>query len=166
MKIAQNGKEKRDLISGNYYNIGQLRTELWTEMKLQAYQVARKKNKAELDEGKLRLSKLLKTLREVEQYFAFPGNATLNVIQDFVKHDEFQILKNSIKEILRLLVSEEYRHDPNLFSFATLIKGKENKQLPEGKAKHRYFEVLFVDNLTDREEHLIAKKISDMKMTF
>ncbi len=163
MKVVPNGKEKKDLISGNYYNIGQLRTELWTELKLQAYTLARKKNKAEQDEAKLHITKLLKTLREVEQYFAFPGNATLNVIQDFVKHDEFQILKNSIKEILRLLVSEEYRQDPNLFSFATLLKGKENKHAPDVKAKHRYFEVLFVDNLTAKEEHVIAKKISDIR---
>ncbi|HCM74781.1 MAG TPA: hypothetical protein DIS90_00245, partial [Cytophagales bacterium] len=108
---------------------------------------ARKQSKEEQEEGKEQMTKLLKTLLEVEQYFAFPGVATLNVISDFLKHDEFQILKNSVKEILRLLVSEDYRNDAEMFSFATLLKGKGNKELLNPKIKRRYFEVLFVDNL-------------------
>lgn len=163
MKGTQKAKEKRNLLTGHFYNIGQLRTELWTELKLKAYVLARKQNKEDLDEGKVQMTKLLKTLLEVEQYFAFPGIATLNVINDFLKHDEFQILKNSIKEILRLLVSEDYRHDAELFSFATLLKGKGNKQLQDSKIKRRYFEVLFVDNLSTREEQVITKKLTDVR---
>lgn len=163
MKGTQKAKEKRNLLTGHFYNIGQLRTELWTELKLKAYVLARKQNKEDLEEGKVQMTKLLKTLLEVEQYFAFPGIATLNVINDFLKHDEFQILKNSIKEILRLLVSEDYRHDAELFSFATLLKGKGNKQLQDSKIKRRYFEVLFVDNLSAREEQVITKKLTDVR---
>lgn len=163
MKEPRQTKEKKNLLTGHFYNIGQLRTELWTELKLKAYVLARKQNKEDQDEGKVQMAKLLKTLLEVEQYFAFPGVATLNVINDFLKHDEFQILKNSIKEILRLLVSEDYRNDAELFSFATLLKGKGNKQLYDPKTKRRYFEVLFVDNLTTREEHVITKKLTDVR---
>ncbi|MEP2671349.1 MAG: ornithine decarboxylase [Cyclobacteriaceae bacterium] len=163
MKGNRKATEKRNLLTGHFYNIGQLRTELWTELKLKAYELARKQNKEGLEEGKAQMIKLLKTLLEVEQYFAFPGIATLNVINDFLKHDEFQILKNSIKEILRLLVSEDYRHDAELFSFATLLKGKGNKQLQAPKIKRRYFEVLFVDNLSTREEQVITKKLTDVR---
>lgn len=163
MKETRQIKEKKNLLTGHFYNIGQLRTELWTELKLRAYVLARKQNKEDHDESKAQMAKLIKTLLEIEQYFAFPGTATINVINDFLKHDEFQILKNTIKEILRLLVSEDYRNDAELFSFATLLKGKGNKQLQDSKIKRRYFEVLFVDNLTSREEQVITKKLTDVR---
>jgi arginine decarboxylase len=162
MKVTSS-KHKLSSKAGQFYNIGQLRTELWTELKLLAYSLAKRKNHEAQDEGKIAMAQLLKTLREVEQYFAFPGDATLNVIADFLKNDEFQILKNSIKEILRLLVSEDYRHDSELFSFATVFKRKENRQVQDSKARRRYFEVLFVDNLTSREEANITKKINEIR---
>ncbi|MEQ8423798.1 MAG: ornithine decarboxylase, partial [Cyclobacteriaceae bacterium] len=163
MKVVDHTNGKSKLITGHYYNISQLRTELWTEFKLQTYALSRKRTKDEQDESKLQITKLLKTLREVEQYFAFPGNATLNVIADFLQQDEFQILKNSVKEILRLLVSEDYRQDPEMFSVSTLLKKKENKQALDPKIKRKYFEVLFVDNLEVKEEQVIAKKLGDVR---
>ncbi len=163
MKGANGTNGKAIGRAGHYYNIGQLRTELWTELKLHAYSLARKRKKAEQEEAKAQMIKFMKRLREVEQYFAFPGNATLDVITDFLKNDEYQILKNSVKEILRLLVSEDYRHDPDMFSFASLLKGKENKHTPLPRSKRKYFEVLFVDNLTTKEESVITKKLTDVR---
>lgn len=163
MKHNQQKPVNANLLSRHFYNIGQLRAELWTELKLKTYALARRQTKEGQEEGKAQLHKLLKTLLEVEQYFAFPGAATLNVISDFLKHDEFQVLKNSVKKILRLLVSEDYRQDAESFSFATLLKGKGAKQLPDAKTKRRYFEVLFVDNLSTREENIITKKLTDVR---
>ncbi len=148
---------------GHFYNIGQLRTELWTDLKLQAYQLVRKKNKIEQEEVKNQIITSFKRLKEVEQYFAFPGMDMVNVLTGFLKNDEFQILRNSIKEILRQLVSEDYRQDPESFSLATLLKSKEQKQGSDQKIKRRYFEVLFVDNLTAREELIITKKLNDVR---
>lgn len=162
MKGTSVKKEKPDLITGNYYNIGQLRTDLWTEMKLHAYDLARKRNSEDHEVEKAKMTKLLKKVREVEQYFAFPGNSTLQIITDFLKHDEFQILKNSIKEILRLLVSEDYRNEAEMFSFASILKGKEDRQV-DPKIKRKYFEVLFVDNLTPKQEQVITKKLSEVR---
>lgn len=160
---ASNTNGKSGYHQGHFYNIGQLRTELWTELKLQAYQLARKKNKLEQEEGKNQINNSFKRLKEVEQYFAFPGMDMVNVLTNFIKNDEFQILRNSVKEILRQLVSEDYRQDPESFSLATLLKSKEQKQVSDQKIKRRYFEVLFVDNLTPREELLITKKLNEVR---
>ena len=160
---TSNGKRSLPDQRGHYYNIGQLRTELWTELKLQAYQLARKKNKPEQEAARQQIARSFKTLKEVEQYFAFPGMATMDVLIHFLKHDEFQILRNSIKEILRLLVSEDYRHDPVSFSMGTLFKSKEQKNAVEQKNKRRYFEVLFVDSLTEKEEQIITKKLTEVR---
>ncbi|MDZ4716176.1 MAG: ornithine decarboxylase [Cytophagales bacterium] len=149
--------------AGHYYNITQLRTDLWTDLKLEAYQLAKKKEKHDRDAGKLKMAESMKTLREVEQYFAFPGGEILDTLSEFIKHDEFQILRNSIKEILRLLISEDYRHDPGILSFATLLKRKENKNDAAPRGKKRYFEVLFVDNLSAKDEQAISKKINDVR---
>ncbi len=147
----------------HHYNIAQLRTSLWTDFKLKSYNLTKKKGKQEQEEGKAQLLAAMTTLREVEQYFAFPGNDILHVINDFIKHDEFQILRNSVKEILRLLASEDYRQDPDILSYASLLKRKENKGTSENKSKKRYFEVLFVDDLTQKEEQIIAKNIDNVR---
>lgn len=148
---------------GHYYNIAQLRTELWTELKLKAYSLTKKGTKPEQEEGKVQMLAAMKTLREVEQYFAFPGNDILDTLSGFIRHDEFQILKNSIKEILRLLVSEDFRQDPEILSFSSLLKKKDYKGPAGTKSKKRYFEVLFVDNLSTNDEQQIAKKLSDVR---
>lgn len=148
---------------GHHYNIAQLRTELWTDLKLRAYGLAKKKSKAEQDEERSEILKSIKPLQEVEQYFAFPGNDIIEALTGFIKHNEFQILHNSVKEILRLLVSEDYRHDLDILSFASLLKRKETKGATINKVKKRYFEVLFVDNLTPKEESIITKKLNDVR---
>lgn len=149
--------------TGHYYNIAQLRNELWTELKFKAYSLAKSRHKKDQDEGKKSMAEAMVSLREVEQYFAFPGNDILDTLTGFIKHDEFQILRNSIKEILRLLVSEDYRQDPDILSFASLVKRKESKTSTATKARKRYFEVLFVDNLTPKDEHVITKKLNDVR---
>lgn len=147
----------------HYYNIAQLRTDLWNELKLKAYGLAKKKTKDEQEEGKDQLTTAMKTLREVEQYFAFPGNDTLHMLADFIKRDEFQILRNSVKEILRLLVSEDYRQDPEIMSLSAMLKRKDTKTVSASKYKKRYFEVLFVDNLSQKDEEAITKKLTDLR---
>ncbi|MBK5278653.1 MAG: hypothetical protein JJE09_07300, partial [Bacteroidia bacterium] len=158
-KSTSNTSQKAE----HYYNIAQLRTELWTELKLKAYSLTKNGIKPEQEGGKVKILAAMKTLREVEQYFAFPGNDILDTLTGFIRHDEFQILKNSIKEILRLLVSEDYRQDPDILSFSSLIKKKDYKGSSGIKSKKRYFEVLFVDNISSHEEQQIAKKISDVR---
>ncbi|MDZ7648958.1 MAG: hypothetical protein U5K54_18300 [Cytophagales bacterium] len=86
----------------------------------------------------------------------------MDTLTGFIKHDEFQILKNSIKEILRLLVSEDYRHDPDILSISSLLKKQDIKGATSSKSKKRYFEVLFVDNLSEQEEKSITKKLTDV----
>jgi len=159
--LHTNGKAAQKALS--HYNIAQLRTALWTDLKLNAYNLARKKHKPEQEDGKAKILMTMKRLREVEQYFAFPGNDILQVLNDFIKHDEFQILRNSTKEILRLLASEDYRQDPDVLSFAALLRRKENKMSSESKSKKRYFEVLFVDNLSQKEELAINRKINEIR---
>lgn len=154
--------ERKPKLKEHNYNIAQLRTELWTELKLKAYGLTKKVSKPEQEEEKLSMLKAMKTLREVEQYYAFPGNDILDTLSGFIRHDEFQILKNSIKEILRLLVSEDYRNDPDILTISSLLKKKENKGSSTSKVKKRYFEVLFVDNLSPHDEQQVSKKLSEM----
>lgn len=163
IKADTNSTENIPQKKGHYYNIGQLRTDLWTDLKLKSYNLARKRNKPEQEEAKGEMLKAMRALREVEEYFAFPGNEILEALTGFIKHNEFQILRNSIKEILRLLVSDDYRQDPDILSFASLLKKKETKGGTVTRAKKRYFEVLFVDDLTPKEEEIITKKLIDVR---
>ena len=150
-------------LKGLYYNIAQFRTEIWANLKLKAYSLAKNKNKQEQEVEKAEILTLIKDMREVEQYYAFPGNEILETLTGFVKHDEFQILRNSITEILRLLVSEDYRQDPETLSFSSFLKRKEGKGTQTPKSRKRYFEVLFVDNLSANDEQLITRKLQEVR---
>jgi arginine decarboxylase len=153
----QNGKA---LNPGQYYNIAQVRTELWTELKLKAYAIAKRNPSAATDDQKTGLTQAFKTLLQLEQYFAFPGTDILQTLQSFIKNEEFQILRNSVKEILHLLASEDYRQDPDILTFGELLKRKGNKpSAAQQKSKKRYFEVLFVDNISPKEEAVISNKL-------
>ncbi len=150
-------------LKGLYYNIAQFRTEIWANLKLKAYSLAKNKNKQEQEVEKAEILTLIKDMREVEQYYAFPGNEILETLKGFIKHDEFQILRNSITEILRLLVSEGYRQDPETLSFSSFLKRKEGKGTQTPKSRKRYFEVLFVDNLSANDEQLITRKPQEVR---
>lgn len=149
--------------ASRYYNIGQLRLDRWTRLKLQTYQLAKQRHKTQQEALKTEIRQALKALQEIEQHFAFPGYNTLSVLQDFLKHDEFPILKNSVKDILQLLVNEDYRHAPEPFSFANILKKKGKRHLADADQKKRYFEVLFADNVSTEEELTIHKKIQDIR---
>jgi len=153
----QNGKA---LNPGQYYSMAQVRAELWTELKLKSYAITKRNTSAETDDQKTSLTQAFKRLLQIEQYFAFPGTDILQTLHSFIKNEEFQILRNSVKEILHLLASEDYRQDPDILTFGELLKRKGNKPTAHQKSKKRYFEVLFVDNISPKEEAIISNKLS------
>ncbi|MDX2171501.1 MAG: ornithine decarboxylase [Bacteroidota bacterium] len=152
-------------MNSKHYNINQLRIDLWNELKektnaitrLQPNDDAFKKNSNEINE-------LLQNLKSIEQYFSFPGTAIVNRTINGISKGELKAVSNRVAEIVHLLVSDGYRTQHELaegiINESLGISQKTNK--PTASSKKIFFEVLYVEDLSNNEELAIKSKIKEI----
>ncbi len=162
MAISGNGAVKS---SGHYYNISQLRADLWANLRSDVNILCSRSAQSKKDATSKKLRETLKSIEIVEQYFAFPGKNLLNVITTHFKNGEFHVLKNMVQETMRMLVSEDFRHHLDILS----IKDTAANDSPEtgttsiDTSRKNYFEILFVDAISEEEEKQIRQKLHDVR---
>jgi arginine decarboxylase len=152
---------KKIQISTPYFNIRQLRINLWTELKTESSELVRcNRGSANQKEHLANSKELLKALKGVECYFAFPGMFRLGRINKAVERQEFANLTQLVSETTSQLVSDSYPSHPDF-----LFEESENDvdlEEKEHKTKKKYFEVLFVENMTESDEHDLRHKIAEI----
>ena len=145
-------------MNSNHYNINQLRVDLWNELKEKSNQITRFQQHATFEERLLELNEVLQNLLSIEQYFAFPGNGLVNQIIKAVKKGELKAVSNRVAEIVALLVSDNYRLHPEMKNENT--DGKKDKLGNE--SKKNYFEVLYVEDVSFKEEENLKAKLKEL----
>ncbi|MFN3875154.1 MAG: aminotransferase class I/II-fold pyridoxal phosphate-dependent enzyme [Flavobacteriales bacterium] len=135
-----------------HYNAARLRSHTWERLKLAAM---------DLDEGRgsaEEVSALLRDLHTIELYWAFPGRETVQRLREMLRDGEHHGLHLAASHVARMLSSGAFRSDPE--AFADPLAGR-NELLKEDEEKPRpnYFEVLFVDDLTDDEEAVLKRRL-------
>ena len=149
----------------NYFNIAQYRSDTWNNLKLAANQFVKTRfEKLDSEEFHQRILKSFKTLKVIENYFAYPGLEFVNRLEAMYKKGEFSAFTLTISDVVRSLVSESYRSNRN----STESDDKRKKMLKEEeqggyKVKQNYFEVLFVDDLSKDEKPRLLKKFKSLK---
>jgi len=146
-----------------YYNIAQLRTDIWAEIKNRAHKLSRKHSEKSSELIISDIEKRFKILRIIEQYWSFPGLQTLDILTTYLRNHEYKTFYVTINEILQLLMSQKYRSYP--VSAIQLINAKRSKkrQIDNGLVKKRYFEVLFVDDMSGEEETSLRRKLLEIR---
>ena len=145
--------------ANQYYNINQLRMAIWSQLKSQTFEIAHENNSGHKNELKTAIDANLKILKSIELYWAFPGIETISSLSNLLKQEENILLSKAVSDINRLLVSEDYRQNPTaLKHIGSIIQQKENSYTDK-KVNKRYFEVLFTDRMTNREEHEMKNKL-------
>ena len=149
-----------------HINIGQLRIDTWNVLKSKATQLAhsdpgsekRIKCLASVDDS-------LKKLSNLERYFAFPGLSSIRLLKEFYKQGEFTTLSHKTNDVIQLLVSDAYRQSATLDSENTWIKTTKKGTLKklEASSKKNYFEVLFVEDLSDIAEIDIRRRFLEIQ---
>lgn len=144
-----------------HYNIIQLRIDLWNDLKEQSNQIALCQKNEGFDQRLTDLNEILKNLLCIEQYFAFPGSTITKEIIKAVNKGELKAISNRVAEIVALLVSDNYRTHPELrpdhFESTESIRDKEIS-----KNKKNAFEVLYVEDLSEKEELLLKKTSKEL----
>jgi len=137
-----------------HFNAARLRSYTWNQLKLQA--IALDEGKADPGVAKELLSELL----TIELYWAFPGMDRVRQLQELVHSKQWHTFLIAVEQVLRNLVSGSFRNDP--VPTEGLLKGPEENEDPE-RSKQNYFEVLFVDEIDEREEAALKHRLRNCR---
>ncbi len=147
--------------SNKHYNMNQFRMKLWSDLKTQTAEACRKRD--DNRDHRPVLDRTLGTLRVIESYWAFPGLDTINELNNLLQMEEYVMLSKAAADISRLMISEDYRHHPGALDHIGSIISENEDFSTEKRNRKKYFEVLFTDNLTPKEENEIKEKLTDVQ---
>jgi arginine decarboxylase len=147
-----------------YYNIGQFRVNAWNELKLETDELARSQQNSDNEKKHIdNTKKLLLSLETVENHFAFPGLNKLLQIKRSFSLKEYTALAHTVMEITQELVSDSYRSDPNFLDEDCIDLSTDDRNENKNSTAKNYFEVLFVENLSDEEIYNIRLQFSELR---
>lgn len=147
-------------MNSKHYNINQLRIDLWNELKEKSNQITRLQNSDVFETRLNELNEVLQNLLSIEQYFSFPGAPLVSRIIKAVQKSELKAVSNQVSEIVSLLVSDNYRLHPEMIheKFNGTISNENNKDKLSNNSKKNYFEVLYVEDMSSKEEAALKNK--------
>ncbi len=157
---------KKKPITALNYNIGQLRIDTWNSLKAQSLKLTKADNGSATGAKQLIVvDDLLKKLAVIERYFAFPGLATVKSLQNTFKEGEYVSISHKTNHISHLLVSDNYRYYGGLRNQQEWSKiGKKGSDKKAASATDKnYFEVLFVDDLSENAEAELHSRLQEIR---
>ena len=151
-------------MNSKHYNINQLRIDLWNDLKEKSNQITLVQQTPVFDEKLTELNEVLTYLVSIEQYFAFPGAPLVNQIIKAVKKGELKAVSNRVSEIVSLLVSDNYRIHPEMMdeNINAHYANQSKKDKGAIASKRNYFEVLYVEDMSSKEEVVLKNKIKEL----
>jgi arginine decarboxylase len=151
-------------MNSKHYNINQLRIDLWNELKEKSNQITLVQQTPAFDDKLTELNEVLTNLVSIEQYFAFPGAPLVNQIIKAVKKGELKAVSNRVSEIVSLLVSDNYRIHPEMMdeNINAHYANQSKKDKGAIASKRNYFEVLYVEDMSSKEEVVLKNKIKEL----
>ncbi|MGW8123796.1 aminotransferase class I/II-fold pyridoxal phosphate-dependent enzyme [Roseivirga echinicomitans] len=156
---------KKKQLSAPYYNIGQLRVSYWNNLKNETAELARCHRGSANEKNRITAAtEILKELAGVERFFAFPGLRKIEVLQAALSRKEHTSLANNVAETTRSLVSDSYRSNPSFLDEENeqSMEEVESRESVDG-VRRNYFEVLFVEDMTDTDERALKKSFSEIR---
>ncbi len=151
-------------MNSKHYNINQLRIDLWNELKEKTNNITRVIQEPSFNEALTDMNEVLQNLLSIEQYFSFPGSPLVRKIIKSVEKRELMAVSNQVAEIVYLLVSDNYRTHPEVLG--EKLKGgytvDGNKEKLSAGPQKNYFEVLYVEDLSNKEEDILKNKFKEL----
>lgn len=162
-----NSTEQKDKPIGlsRHYNASQLRMDTWNRLKYATKRLEEKyKTGSDMSEWQDSVLEYFEILEPIESYWAFPGKVVMKQLEELFERQEYRLLSNAITQVVRMLVSDSYRHK----STSTLWGGVDRmfegflaEDKREQTSNKHYFEVLFVDHLSPAEERALRRQMME-----
>ncbi len=152
-------------VTAKHYSIGQLRVDLWNELKEATARMSREDQDSDPDsKTQTEIGKLMERLECIEQYFAHPGIHRLEQLRDSERRSESTWLAKRVATVVKELVSDSYRgHPQDACEFEDTAGQADGQVLPKPTASANYFEVLIVEELSREEEHALRANFRAMQ---
>jgi arginine/lysine/ornithine decarboxylase len=149
------------------YSATQLRSDRWSALQDTTQSLAKAADDGKDDAPLRKLAReLLDTLEPIEAFWAFPGSAVIDRLNELLHAGDFDELARTVRRIVRATSSGYYRRRtvPLLGDAADDESGKEEEESPDARAYARpYFETLFVDNITAAQEKSLRSSLHTMR---
>ncbi|RMA58984.1 aminotransferase class I/II-fold pyridoxal phosphate-dependent enzyme [Ulvibacter antarcticus] len=155
---------KNNTKSAPYFNIGQLRVDFWNKLKIETSELTRcNKGSANEKEHKDKIKELITDLKGVECFFASPGKERLNRLEKAFANHEYASLSHLVLETTKQLVGDSYKSNPDFLDFDedSMDSVEDHEQLNGVRKNH--FEVLFVDNISEKEENKLKQTLKNLQ---
>lgn len=154
---------KKKVVNAPYYNIGQLRMDLWNKLRSASTSVAEAREasvsgKTDMED----CASLLGQLAHIEHHFAFPGMRKFVALKEACARHEYVALTNTVVDIRRALISDSYRSASDLSNELELTEDFDSGEQTEGSSKQNYFEVLLVEDISEGDERALRKKVASL----
>ena len=146
-----------------YYNIGQLRVDYWNQLKIVSAELSRSNKGASKEKTlKKNVESLLEDLKGIELYFATPGMARIQKLENAFSKQEYSSLAHLVSETTKQLVGDSYKSNPDFINYNehSIESVEEHEQLNTVRKNH--FEVLFVDDISFEEENELKQSFRSL----
>jgi arginine decarboxylase len=149
--------------SAPYYNIDQLRVDYWNRLKMESSELSRcKKSSKEEKEQIQKVSELIADLKGVECFFSFPGKGQIHKLEIALSSQEFTSLSNIVADTTKQFVGDNYRSNSEFHDFDEHSMESAEEHEAHNGARKNYFEVLFVDNISDQKEVYLKQQLKSL----
>lgn len=152
-----------EFLNQSYFNVAQLRSDTWQNLKNLANEIKRDKRIEEPSEHKEKIANCLKTLTIIEQYWAFPGIEHVKELQVMFKKEEYTYMANTLGFTLRALMSESYRTSQRIMVTEADGTRKMKQEDQEEQVSRNYFETLFIDDLDKDEQQELKDNLREIR---
>ena len=140
-----------------HFNATRLRTHTWDRLKTAVSDLAVAKSGTSGSVGEVDV--LLQDLQVIEQYWAFPGREAVDGLRAMLVRKEYAALETRVLKLVRTLVSGQIRLNTGQHVEYAQDHEDDNQERPRTK----YFEVLFVDDLNEKEERELKENLADVR---
>lgn len=155
---------KKNQIRSRFYNIGQLRLDYWNKLRKETADLnsqvqgsVKEKSQEEV------VANWFTELEKVEHFYAFPGIVHFKYIKSTFLRRDFSVTAQLVANIVLQLVSDSFRNHPVVLDDHETIKEAEPNTDTQTRNDKKYFEVLFVEDLSNDDEKAIRSKIVDLR---
>ena len=167
--MPENPKETLRKSLDFYHSASQLRFDSWHRLEHYTTQLSRRSSrKTEVAQFRKAAENAMTLLETIEYYTAFPSREDFKILWKFLEREDYSTLSRVVEKLVRAITTHTYQRG-SFSSVQRLSNGEvsnedeDNSKEVDAAQKKPYFEVLFVDEMSDAEERRLCAGLNEMR---
>lgn len=156
--------EKKKLPT-SFYSVNQLRFDYWNRLNSVTSELNRKNgSESEKEKSVNATRQFFDQIDGIEIYFTYPGMVRMHALWRSLERQEYTVLAHKVSEYTRCLVGDSPAN--NTIPIENRSGDNSSEDSPDygsQMARRNHFVVLFVDDITQEEEHQLHKELYNIR---